>query len=54
MSFGARYDFKGGDIIETLKNLHKKFEDDLVEASRVLPCPGKPSTCVHWTPTSVF
>jgi chromosome segregation ATPase len=28
------YDFKGGDIIETLKNLHKKFEDDLVETNK--------------------
>merc|ERR1719389_822884 len=28
------YDFKGGDIIETLKNLQKKFEDDLTEANK--------------------
>merc|ERR1719484_437213 len=28
------YDFKGGDIIETLKNLKTKFEDDLVEANK--------------------
>jgi len=28
------YDFKGGDIIETLKNLKLKFEDDLVELNK--------------------
>merc|ERR1719160_1092251 len=28
------YDFKGGDIIDTLKNLKLKFEDDLVELNK--------------------
>jgi len=28
------YDFKGGDIIETLKNLKLSFEDDLVELNK--------------------